>query len=245
MYKGKRVLGLIPARGGSKRLPGKNTRLLAGKPLIAWSIEQGLRSGTIDRLIVNTDDPEIANLARRCGADVPFMRPPHLAEDTSPVTAAILHAMHTLSAAGDRFDVVVLLECTSPVRYPGDIDGLVATLVESDGAGSAVGVVPLTHEHPAWTFRIADGRLEGFFTAAPTAETSQRQALEDAYLPYSIYASWWDTFERYRLFYQPKTVPYVLKREQMVEVDDEVDLLIAETLMRHFMVPVWSQPTGA
>lgn len=239
MYKGKRILALIPARGGSKGIPRKNLRMLAGKPLIAWSIEQALASKYIDRLLVSTEDEEIAQVSKEWGAEVPFMRPMEHATDTSPVAGAILHAMHSLQSAGDTYDVVMLIECTSPVRYPGDLDNVIATLVDALDAESVVGMVPLTHEHPAWAFRISEGWLKNFHDRALSLENCQRQALEPAYLPFSIYATWYHCFERYKIFYQERTAPYVLKREQMMEIDDEIDFFITEKIVENYVLPAW------
>jgi CMP-N-acetylneuraminic acid synthetase len=238
MYKGKRVLALIPARGGSKGIPRKNLRELSGKPLIAWSIEQAKASRRIDRLIVSTESEEIAAVSRRFGADVPFYRPAEFATDASPVAGAILHAMHMLPQGGETYDIVLLIECTSPVRYPGDIDNAIATLVDDPSSESVVGVVPLTHEHPSWTFRIADGFLESFIPMGHSKENCRRQAVEPTFLPYSLYLTWWTNFERYQTFYQPRTAPFPMKREQMVEIDDEVDFFIAESIMNKFIVPL-------
>ncbi len=236
MYKGKRVLAIVPARGGSKGVPGKNIRELAGKPLIAWSIEQALESERIDRLIVSTENNEIAEVSRRFGADVPFLRPMEFAADESPVADAIQHAIQTLQSTGEIYDIVILLECTSPVRYPGDVDHAIAMLVDNVGAESVVGVVELTHEHPAWTFRLIDGYLSSFIDGGHSVDNCRRQALETTYLPYSIYLTWCSNFERYKLFYQPRALPYLLKREQMVEIDDEVDFFIAESIMKRYVL---------
>jgi CMP-N,N'-diacetyllegionaminic acid synthase len=237
MYKGNRILGLIPARGGSKGVPRKNLRELLGKPLIAWSIDQALASDCIDRLIVSTEDEEIAEVAKQNGADVPFMRPMEFADDDSPVSAAILHALECLKQKGEIYDIVILIECTSPVRYPGDIDNAIATLVENETAESVVGAVKLTHEHPAWTFRLSNGYLTSFIPGGHLSDNCRRQALEPTYLPYSLYVTWCTNFERYKTFYQPRTLPYPLNREQMAEVDDEIDFFIAESIMKKFIVP--------
>lgn len=239
MYKGKRILALIPARGGSKGIPRKNLRTFAGKPLIAWSIEQALASECIDRLIVSTEDEEIAQVSKKWGAEVPFLRPEEHATDTSPVAGAILHAMHTLRGMGEEYDIVMLIECTSPVRYPGDLDNVIATLVDTPEAESVVGMVRLTHEHPAWTFRVTDGWLKNFHGEALSVENCRRQALAPAYLPFSIYATWHPCFERYRMFYQERTAPYFLKREQMMEIDDEIDFFITEKIMEQYVIPAW------
>lgn len=235
MYKDKRILAVIPARGGSKGLPGKNLKMLAGKPLIAWSIEQALASKGIDRLIVSTDDEEIATVSKQFGADVPFMRPPVLASDTSPVSGAILHVMQQLRDMGDRYDIVMLLECTSPIRYPNDIDKAIATLVDTKGAESVVGVVENSHAPPSWNLRLTDGFLTSFVPEGLSVENCRRQALEMTYIPYCLYLSLWASFERYQLFYQPRTVPFLLKKEQMVEIDEEIDFIIAESIMKNYL----------
>ena len=119
MYQGKTFLGIIPARGGSKGVPRKNIRPLAGKPLIAWTIEQARASRYLDRTIVSTEDEEIAHVAQACGGDVPFLRPPELARDDTPSIEPVLHAIGIL----EDYDYVVLLQDTSPFRAPEDIDG--------------------------------------------------------------------------------------------------------------------------
>ena len=113
-----RTLALIPARGGSKGIPRKNIRLIAGKPLIAWTIEAALRSSLLDAVMVTTDDPEIAEVASRAGAQVPFLRPAALAQDDTPGIAPVLHALDMLPG----YDAVLLLQPTSPLRNTADID---------------------------------------------------------------------------------------------------------------------------
>ena len=110
------VLGLIPARGGSKGLPGKNLMVLAGKPMIAWTIEAALAAHSIDDVVVTTDSAQIAAAARDAGADVPFMRPADLAADGTPMVDTVLHALDALEAQGQAYDVVALLQPTSPLR---------------------------------------------------------------------------------------------------------------------------------
>ncbi|HZV36772.1 MAG TPA: acylneuraminate cytidylyltransferase family protein [Verrucomicrobiae bacterium] len=236
MYKGHKVLALIPARGGSKGLPGKNIRKFADKPLVAWSIEQALASKAVDKVMVSTDNEEIAAVARRHGAEVPFLRPAEFARDNSPVSEAIIHAVRTLREMGERYDIVLLVECTSPVRYPGDLDDAVARLVDNPQADSVVGAVQLTHEHPMWTFRLSRGYLTSFIAGGHKPKNCRRQALETTYLPYAHYLTWWKNYESRKTFYQPRTLPHFLKREQMVEIDDEVDFFIAESIMKKYII---------
>jgi CMP-N,N'-diacetyllegionaminic acid synthase len=150
-----RILGLIPARGGSKGIPGKNVRLLGGKPLLAWTAEAALASRRLSRVVLSTDDdgPEgIAEAGRRCGLEVPFLRPAELARDETPSLSVVQHALEALEQAGDRFDAVCLLQPTSPFRRAGDVDGCIAML-EERGLDAVVSVLPVPAEHnPHWVY---------------------------------------------------------------------------------------------
>jgi CMP-N-acetylneuraminic acid synthetase len=117
------VLGLVPARGGSKGVLGKNVRLLAGRPLIDYTAQAARESGVLDRVVLSTDSTEIAEVGRRCGLDVPFLRPASLAADDTPMLPVIRHAMETLAASGWMADVIVLLQPTSPLRPSGAHSG--------------------------------------------------------------------------------------------------------------------------
>lgn len=190
-----RILGVIPARGGSKGLPRKNVLPLAGVPLMAWSIRAARGSGVLARVVVSTDDDEIAAVAKEHGGEVPFMRPADLATDTATSMAVVKHALGVVEeleraangAAFREYDAVCLLQPTSPFRAPHDIVNAVR-LLESSGAPSVISVSPL--EHPlAWTAMLgADGRLElPLLRGLPNANASQghhetqRQAHAAAY----------------------------------------------------------------
>src|SRR3990172_8434607 len=147
MYKGKSVLGIIPARGGSKGLSRKNIRLLAGKPLIAWTIEQANTSKYLDKVIVNTDDQQIADTAKKYGADVPFLRPRELAGDTTPMIDVIFHTLNFFKNSGTAFDYLALLEPTSPLRADHDIDNAIQKLISETDADSLVSVGEVHLEH--------------------------------------------------------------------------------------------------
>ena len=141
MYKKRKTLALIPARGGSKGLPGKNIMPLAGKPVIAWSIEQALNSRCIDKVLVSTDSREIASIARKYGAEVPFLRPKALAADTSSTFDVISHAVDFLRKQGEEFDYIALVEPTSPLRANADLDRAIKSLIDhEDKADSLVSV---------------------------------------------------------------------------------------------------------
>ena len=132
MYKGKKILGLIPARGGSKGIPSKNIIEIYGKPLIQYSIECAKGSKYLDRTIISTDDTKIKDVAVKCGGDVPFMRPPELALDTSKTIDAVVHAINWLKEHGEEYDYLVLLQNTVPLRKPWHIDEAIEKLFASN-----------------------------------------------------------------------------------------------------------------
>lgn len=135
MLGGKRVLAIIPARGGSKGIPRKNIRKVCGRPLIAYSIDAALKSKYVDACLVSTEDQEIAEVARHCGAWVPFLRPAELAADTSKTIDCVVDAVDRLDAEGYHFDVVVLLQATSPLRDEHDVDLAIERYADSGGRG--------------------------------------------------------------------------------------------------------------
>jgi CMP-N-acetylneuraminic acid synthetase len=175
-----RILGLVPARGGSKGVPRKNLRLLNGRPLLQYTADAARRARSLSRIVLSTDDLEIADIGRRCGLEVPFLRPEALAQDSTPTLPVIQHALAYLEAAGDRFDAVCILQPTTPLRRPDDIDRCIQ-LLEETGADAVVTVLPVPPEHnPHWVyFRREDGRLE--LSTGEKAPISRRQDLPPAY----------------------------------------------------------------
>lgn len=227
-----RVLALIPARGGSKGLPGKNLRPLAGKPLVVWSIEQALAAAEVAMVVVSTDDPAIADVARRAGAEVPFLRPAEISGDTAPTADAVIHALDFLAARGEEFDAVLLLEPTSPLRAGDDIGRAVRTLVEGwDRAESVVSVSEIHTESPFVAKTVSP---EGFVVPLlPPTGASRRQDLPTAYFPYGVaYLTKVAAFRATRTFYQSATLPLVIERWQNYEVDDVVDFVCIEAILR-------------
>lgn len=176
-----RVVGLVPARGGSKGLPGKNLRALAGKPLLTYTAEAARASGVIDRLILSTDDEAIAAAGRDAGIEVPFLRPAELAADASPMLGVAQHLLGVLEAEGDVPDWVAILQPTSPLRRPEDIRRAVE-LADGSGCDSVVGVTELPrHLSPDYVMRIDDeGRLRPFL--AEGAGLTRRQDARAAYV---------------------------------------------------------------
>lgn len=228
------ILGLILARGGSKRLPGKNIRPLAEKPLIAWSIQAARACREIADVVVSTDDQAIADVALAHGARVPFLRPPELARDGSTSADAALHALAWLRDAEDRvYDAIILLEPTSPLRASTDLPGVAALLArrwEDTDAVISVGRVQL--EHPAIMKRMdADGRLAPWVPADATADGGSLPA----WFPYGVaYAVKTEALERHGSFYPPRVLGYPIQRWQNYEIDDLCDFLCAEAILQHY-----------
>lgn len=215
-----KTLALIPARGGSKGLPGKNIRPLLGKPLIAWSIEQALKSKEIAKTVVSTDDEEIAHVAREYGAEVPFLRPPHLAQDDTPSIAVAEHLIHWLQERGEEYDALMLLQPTSPLRKDGDLDNAVKKLEEHhEIADGLISVGKVQHEHPFLVRKIEDGFVKPYL---PTdGEYFQRQQLPEAWFPYgSIFLVKTSALLEQRSFYPQRIIGYEIERWQCYEIDD-------------------------
>jgi CMP-N-acetylneuraminic acid synthetase len=233
MYKGKKILALIPARGGSKGLPGKNIKPLFGKPLIGWTIEQALRSRLLDRVVVSTDDKAIAETAVKYGAEVPCLRPPGLARDNSRVVDVVLHVLDLFEKRGEKYDYLLLLEPTSPLRKKGDIDRAVRTLVDAGArADSLVSVGEIALEHPAYAKTI--GRNKFIKPYCPDISSAgNRQGLAKAYFPYGVvYLSKVPFIRKRGQVYGGKILPLFIERWQNYEINDALDLKCVETIFK-------------
>ena len=176
------VLAIVPARGGSKGLPGKNLRLLAGHPLIAWSIAAGRQAASVDAVVVSTDDPEIASVAAEYGAEVPFLRPASLAQDDTPDRPVFVHALlHLERERGWRPDLVVQLRPTSPLRPRGMVDAAVEALRQKPEVDS-LRTVAEASQTPYKMWRIENGRLQPLLgTIDQELYNAPRQRLPAAY----------------------------------------------------------------
>jgi CMP-N,N'-diacetyllegionaminic acid synthase len=226
-----RVLGIVPARGGSKGIPRKNLRLLGGKPLLAWTAEAALASVRLARVILSTDDPEIAAVGAACGLDVPFLRGPQLASDTAPTLPVVVDAVGRLERDGDHYDAVCLLQPTSPFRPAEDIDGCIE-LLESSGADSTVAVLPVPPEHnPHWVyFRDAAGFLR--LSTGEPEPVPRRQDLPAAfYREGSVYVTRRDVLMLRHSLYGDRVAPYVVERGPTVNLDTLEDWRRAEALV--------------
>lgn len=202
-----KILAVVPARGGSKRLPGKNIKLLGDRPLIAWTIEAALQSGTACAVVVTTDDPQIGVVAQTYGASVPGMRPAHLATDTATSVDVVLHALDEYESAHGPVDGVMLLQPTSPFRSAQSICRAVA-LFKADPSRPVVSVCAAS-THPAWCFRLEGDSMEPFLGWEHL--TKRSQDLEPACtLSGSIYLIAPDVLREHKRFVFPGTVPMLV-----------------------------------
>lgn len=227
-----KIIAIVPARGSSKGIPRKNIKLLAGKPLIVWTIEQAKRSRYIDRIIVSTDSEEIAETSEKSGAEVPFLRPEELARDNSPTIDAIMHAVNWFEERDQYFDMVVLLEPTSPLRKKNDIDDAIELFIANiDKADALVSVGEVHLENPYIMKRVEDGYVKPFIEI--DENFYQRQQLPKVYFPYGVvYLSKTDALKKYKTFYQEKTIPYLIERWQNYEIDDIYDFICIEAILK-------------
>jgi CMP-N,N'-diacetyllegionaminic acid synthase len=226
-----RVLGLIPARGGSKGIPHKNIRVVAGKPLLQHTAEGALAARRLSRVILSTEDEQIAELGRRCGVEVPFLRPPELAQDTSPMLPVVQHALRVLQAAGDDFDAVCLLQPTNPLRRASDIDEAI-DLLERTQADSVISFVEVGDSHPArMKYLTADGRVVNP-PFAEEVEGQRRQDLPKLYLREgSIYLTRTAVIMGRNSLQGDDCRALIISPERACNIDRWFDLLIAEQLL--------------
>jgi CMP-N,N'-diacetyllegionaminic acid synthase len=227
-----RTLAVVTARGGSKGLPGKNGRPLLGRPLLAWPVGAALASRTVDRVVVSTDDPGLADLARAAGAEVPFLRPAELAGDLSPSAAAVIHALDVLARAGDRFGYVILLEPTSPLTEASDVDGAMACLHASRSVADAiVGVARTGAEHPDFAVSMDAAGVLAPWAGGGLGCLPRRQDLRPAYrLDGSLYASDVAAFREAGGFLHGRTMGWTMPRYKSLEIDDLLDFVCVEAI---------------
>jgi CMP-N,N'-diacetyllegionaminic acid synthase len=223
-------LAIIPARSGSKGLPGKNIRQLIDKPLIAWSIEQALASKYISDVIVSTDSEEIAEIAISYGAKVPFLRPAYLAEDHSSTSDVLIHVIEELGKQNEFFEYVFLLEPTSPLRETKDIDSAFDTLLNTPSAKSIVGVCRTEAQHPDFCVSLNE---KGFLESTNNFKVIRRQDIKEIfYFEGSIYISEINNYLKSKSFYHDKCLAYLFPKWKSFEIDDITDFVIVEALLK-------------
>jgi len=225
----KRILAIIPARGGSKGIPRKNLKELNGKPLIAYTIEEAVNSKYISKLIVSTEDKEIAEISEQFGAEVPFLRPMELAVDETSGIEPILHAVKWFYDKGCTFDYIICIQCTSPFRKAEQIDEAIKKMV-SGGADSIVSVCE-SEVNPYWMKVVEDGRIEDFLSNVPFY--ARRQDTPEIYrLNGAIYIAKTEVLLEYKNWYTKNTLAYIMDRKSSLDIDDITDFKFAEFLMK-------------
>jgi len=224
------ILAVIPARGGSKGVPGKNLRPLAGKPLLQHTAEAALAAKHLDRIILTTDDPAIAALGRSLGLYVPFLRPKDISGDAAPVARAVFHVLDHLAGQGAVPDIVCLLQPTAPLRLAEDIDAALAPVM-AGRADSCITVCASESCHPYYQYRIEDDVPRPF---CPEAQKfTRRQDFPPAYQRNgAVYACRTEVFRAAGTFYGQRLHAHVMPRDRSVNIDSEDDLLLAEFLMK-------------
>lgn len=223
-----KVLGLIPAKGASTRLPRKNVRPLGGRPLIQWTIDAAKEARLFDRIVVSTEDAEVARLARSAGAEVPFERPGHLAVDPAGVVQVALHALEALQAQGAAFDVICIMLPTCPFRTVGDIRDAFERF-RSRPERNLMSVSSFEHT-PFNAMGIDAGGM--LFPHFPERFGRKSQEQPPAYRPngalHILDVAW---FQQSRSYLAPPIVAYVMPRERSIDIDTEADFAEAESLV--------------
>ncbi|MCR5701969.1 MAG: acylneuraminate cytidylyltransferase family protein [Lachnospiraceae bacterium] len=230
MYKNKKILALIPARGGSKGIPNKNITNLAGKPLIAYSILAAKNSRYIDDIVVSTDSEKIAQVSNEYGATTPFLRPAELASDTSKTIDCVIHAINFLRNNGQTYDYVILLQPTQPIRKACHIDEAIETIINSS-YDSLVSICP-TSEHPILMRTLnSEGTLQSIL---PISSTVRRQDFTTVYkVNGSIYINRINNNLNENTSLNDNKMPYLMDKKYSIDIDTPEDLIKAEEILKN------------
>ena len=234
-----RVLGIVPARGGSKGVPRKSIRMLAGMPLLCYTAAAALAARRLSRVVLSTDDTEIADVGRRAGLDVPFLRPAELADDSAPMLGVVRHAIEAVEAVDPvRWDAVCLLQPTVPFRDPDEIDACV-DLLDATGADCAVTVrsIPAEH-HPFWAYVEGPDRTIRLFTGDAEPRTRRQDLPRAFHRDGSVYVSRRDVVMHRNSLYGARVVGLPMEGEMRVNIDTMADWERAERLVRDGAAPV-------
>jgi len=228
MYiKSKKIIAIIPARGGSKGIAGKNIKSLNRNPLICHTIKEALKSSYLERVFVSTDDSIIAKTSKKCGAKI-IDRPAEFAEDESPMIDAIFHTIDTIKDASDK-DIMILLQPTSPLRNAADIDKALDIFMKTD-CDSVISMCKVEHS-PYWCFKYEGDKFKPLF--GNKGLKMRRQELPDVYRPNgAIYISTIKNIYKNNGFYCDKIVPYIMPPERSIDIDEEIDFKFAELLIQ-------------
>jgi CMP-N-acetylneuraminic acid synthetase len=229
----KDAIAIIPARGGSKGLKDKNIKNMCGLPLIAHTILNAKKSNYLDEIMVTTDSKQIAEAASKYGANIPFLRPDNLAHDTATSVDVVLHTLDFYEKELCRkYDYIILLEPTSPLREDNDIDAMIEKLLDHSDMFDSLSSIGAINEHPSIVKKIQDGKLIPFCKELEL--TTRRQDNEEAYFPYGVgYLVRTDSFRKEKTFYTKRNNFYKIKRYQCYEIDDIYDFLSIENIMKY------------
>jgi CMP-N,N'-diacetyllegionaminic acid synthase len=227
------ILGIVPARGGSKGIPGKNLVPLCGKPLIAWTIESARESRLLTRTVLSSDSDDIIHVAEEHGLEVPFVRPAELAEDDTPALPVIQHAVRTLEQGGGyRPDYVVILQPTSPLRTSQHIDQSLAELTASD-ADSLVSVVQAPHRFcPHSVMRLEGEHLVPFMNYDERDNLRQKKPVFYGRNGAAIYAFTYDCLMKKNSLYGDIILPYIMSTEDSLDIDEPLDVALCEFILK-------------
>ena len=230
----KRILGVIPARGGSKGIPGKNLHEISGKPLIQYTIEASKDSKFLSEFIISTDSEEIANFSRSIGGDVPFIRPDRLSTDKALSLPVVLHALEFMeSYIGKKYDIVVMLQPTTPLRHYKDIDSAINILLGGQ-ADSVISVTEVGGYHPLRMKRIKDGRLINYIDQG-IEDMRPRQELPPVYIRNgAIYAAYREVLVENNSFSGKDCYAYKMPAERSVNIDTLDDLTLAKKYINNY-----------
>jgi N-acylneuraminate cytidylyltransferase len=225
------VIGVIPARGGSKGVPGKNIRLLAGVPLIAYTIRAALECSLITDVVVTTDDPEIQSIALEYGAQAPFLRPAELATDRALAIPTLQHAVREMEGRRKKeYDYVAMLQPTTPLRTSSDLDEALGRLISSDADG-IISVIDVDNWHPMKMKKFVGDRMVDY--EKPPVENPPRQTLPPVYMVNgAVYATRRDVFMTRSTFQGDYCLGHKMPPERSVNIDAELDFVVAEYLLR-------------
>lgn len=229
MYNGKRVLCVIPARGGSKGLPGKNIKELSGIPLIAHSIITAQKANVFDEVMVNTDSQEIADVGKQYGANVPFLRPKRLASDNATIMDTYIHALEWYEENKMIFDYIMVLLPTAPLRISEDILGALNIMHEKKGS-TVLGVCPVDHP-PFWMNTLDEGLSMKEFISEDIRQKNRQELPEYYRLNGAIYLAEVSVLKRDRDWYKTNPIAYIMPRERSVDIDSIDDFEYAEFLL--------------
>lgn len=228
MFQNKKIIGIIPARGGSKGVPRKNIKLAAGKPLLSYTIQAAKESRYLDHFVLSSDDDEILKVGSECGCEHVIKRPTNIATDSAPIFEAVLQVLEQ----NPGYDYLLLLQPTSPLRQAGDIDAIIEHCVGS-GQSSSVSVCE-TSKNPQWMFFIQDNQFQPLVSQnLEQVGVKQRQELPKAYhLNGALYLAEVSWFLTHKGFFAKDTMPFVMPAERSLDIDTPLDFAYFEFLLQ-------------